>query len=57
MNIGDREYHVERARCELDWAYRAERDTVAEAHLRLSALHMQRLRELDESCGGAASGR
>ena len=57
MNIGDREYHMERSRTELDWAYRAERETVAEAHLRLSSLHMQRLRELDESCGGATIGR
>ena len=57
MSIGDRDYHMERARSELDWAYRADHDTAAEAHLRLSALHMRRLRELDESCGGATIGR
>jgi hypothetical protein len=42
----DREYHVQRARAELDWAYRAERREAAEAHLRLSALHMERVRLL-----------
>ncbi|HEY0012937.1 MAG TPA: hypothetical protein VGB79_08810 [Allosphingosinicella sp.] len=57
MRIEDKDYHMERARSELDWAYRPERETVAEAHLRLSSLHMQRLRDLDESCGGATIGR
>ena len=46
---GEREYHVQRARAELDWAYRAERREAAEAHLRLSALHMQRVRLLTPS--------
>jgi hypothetical protein len=41
----DHAYHVERARAELDAAYRAERADVAAAHLRLSALHMRRARE------------
>ena len=45
----DRQYHSDRARAELDWAYRAERTAVAEAHMRLSALHMQRLQELQSS--------
>lgn len=40
--IDDREYHTQRARVELDMAYRAERPDVASAHLRLSSLHMQR---------------
>jgi hypothetical protein len=57
MRAEDRDYHMERARSELDWAYRAEGEAVAEAHLRLSALHMQRLRDLDDRCGGAAIGR
>lgn len=47
-NDSDREYHRRRARSELDMAYRAERQNVAEAHLRLSALHMERLRRLDD---------
>ena len=44
----DREYHMQRARTELDWAYRAERRNVAEAHLRLSSLHMERVKLLSE---------
>ena len=46
----DREYHTERARAELDRAYRAESSVAAEAHLKLSSLHMKRLQAL----GGAA---
>ncbi|HEY1604994.1 MAG TPA: hypothetical protein VGF77_05295 [Allosphingosinicella sp.] len=38
-------YHVERARVELDAAYRAGQAEVAAAHLRLCALHMNRARE------------
>ena len=41
------DYHVRRARAELDAAYRASSATVAEAHLRLSVLHMRKLRECD----------
>ncbi len=41
----DHSYHVERARAELDAAYRAEAADVAAAHLRLCALHMRRARE------------
>ncbi len=44
------DYHVRRARAELDAAYRASSGTAAEAHLRLSVLHMRKLRE----CGAAA---
>jgi hypothetical protein len=40
----DREYHRKRATMELDLAYRAEKQAAAEAHLRLSALHLARLR-------------
>ena len=54
MQANDRDYHIDRARAELDWAYRADRDVAAQAHLRLSALHLRRLRDLDESCGGAS---
>ena len=40
------EYHVRRAREELDLAYRSERRAVSTAHLQLSALHMAELRAL-----------
>lgn len=43
-HLDDREYHTQRARIELDMAYRAERSEVANAHLRLSSLHMERAR-------------
>ena len=39
----DQDYHVRRARAELDLAYRSECRTAMEAHLRLSTLHMQKL--------------
>ena len=45
--IGDTDeadYHVTRARAELDQAYRAEPRVAAEAHMRLSLLHMERAR-------------
>jgi hypothetical protein len=38
----ERTYHVERARAELDAAYRAERADIAAIHLKLCALHMER---------------
>jgi hypothetical protein len=44
MSEADRAYHNERARSELDLAYRAERKDVADAHMRLAALHMARLK-------------
>ena len=47
LSQSDREYHKLRAQAELDCAYRAENYKVAEAHMRLSALHMQRLRDGD----------
>ena len=40
------DYHVRRAREELDLAYRSDRRAVSSAHLQLSALHMARLRTL-----------
>ena len=38
----ERDYHEARAKAELDWSYRATHRAAAEAHMRLSALHMQR---------------
>ena len=38
-------YHTERARAELDAAYRAEKADAAATHLRLCALHMRKARE------------
>jgi hypothetical protein len=52
MNQQDRDYHVDRTRAELDLAYRAEKPQVADAHLRLSSLHMKCLQREDERCGG-----
>ncbi|MBV8685324.1 MAG: hypothetical protein JOZ90_14655 [Alphaproteobacteria bacterium] len=46
MRDDDHHYHVERARAELDAAYRATGGAVAAAHLRLSSLHMRRARDL-----------
>ena len=44
-----RDYHMRRARSEIDLAYRAESRAVMEAHLKLSALHMARLRVATKS--------
>ena len=51
----NRDYHMRRAREEMDEAYRAAGWTAANAHCRLSSLHMQRVRELAPSA--SASGR
>ena len=51
--MSDQEYHTQRARAELDMAYRAEKSVVAEAHLRLSSLHMQRARMADQPTAAA----
>ena len=40
MQPGDQEYHVRRARQELDLGYRANGRSAAASHLRLAALHM-----------------
>jgi hypothetical protein len=45
----EREYHTQRAQAELDWAYRAENHVAAQAHMRLSALHMERMLQLKDS--------
>ena len=45
----DRDYHVERARAELDAAYRAVGSDAAQAHLRLCSMHMARAKALLES--------
>jgi hypothetical protein len=55
MTTDDREYHIERVRIELDQAYRAERSAVAEAHLKLSSLHMQRLQALGSEVASAGA--
>ena len=49
----DYDYHTQRARTELDMAYRAERQDVASAHLRLSSLHMQRARSAGQPVASA----
>lgn len=41
-----RDYHIRRARAELELAYRAENPAASSAHLQLSALHMSRMRTL-----------
>ncbi|PSJ39468.1 hypothetical protein [Allosphingosinicella deserti] len=51
----DKHYHLERARIEMDLAYQAEHRSVAEAHMRLSALHMGRIKALDESSGSSVA--
>ena len=48
----DHEHHRERVRAELDLAYRADSTAAANAHLRLSALHMRRLAEIDDDGAG-----
>jgi hypothetical protein len=48
-----RDYHMRRARVELDLAYRADVGAAMVAHLKLSALHMARLRE-EEAPGPSA---
>jgi hypothetical protein len=54
MTQDDLEYHRQRARAEMDQAYRASSDAAAAAHMRLSALHMKCLQSEDEKCGGAS---
>ena len=48
------DFHMRRARAELDSAYRAPSAAVAAAHLQLSVLHMQKLRSPDAVAGSAA---
>ena len=47
MRSEKHDYHRDRVREELDLSYRARSRRAAEAHLRLSSLHMQRLEELN----------
>ena len=42
-------FHSDRAMSELDMASRSADRRAAEAHLRLSALHLERMRQLAES--------
>ncbi len=49
----DLEYHQQRAMAELDQAYRAEGHVAAEAHMLLAKLHMERIKQQDELCGGS----
>jgi hypothetical protein len=51
----DLEYHQQRARAEMDRAYRAEHKVAAEAHMRLAGLHMERLKRQDELCHGSSN--
>ena len=51
--VDDLSYHQQRARDELDWAYRARNAAAADAHMRLAGLHMQQLKGEDELCGGS----
>ncbi|HEX8669025.1 MAG TPA: hypothetical protein VF727_11720 [Allosphingosinicella sp.] len=51
---GDRSYHMQRVRAELDSAYRSDREDAAQAHMRLAALHMERLRQLDTGSDGSS---
>ncbi len=48
------EYHIERARAELDLAYRAEHRAAAEAHMHLSALHMKHAQVLEKAAADGA---
>ena len=52
LSTEDLEYHQQRAMAEMDQAYRAERHVVAEAHMVLARLHMQRIKQQDELCDG-----
>ncbi len=44
----DVDYHLRRARSERDTAYRSADDCASEAHMRLSALHLERALRLQE---------
>jgi hypothetical protein len=45
MTNNDRDYHHERARTEMGADCRAAHKAAADAHMRLSAMHMKRLNE------------
>ena len=46
--ISDLDFHLQRARCEREIAFRLGDGVAADAHLRLSALHLQRALLLQE---------
>jgi hypothetical protein len=46
-------YHQQRAREELDRAYRAEHSAASQAHMRLAGLHMEQLKREDGRGGDA----
>lgn len=48
-NARDYDYHVNRARAEMDCAYRARTHAAAAAHMKLSALHMDSARSARRS--------
>src|SRR5687768_4923897 len=48
LSENERAYHSTRARAELDCARSASSQAAADLHVRLSALHMGRLKEIDE---------
>jgi len=45
MPTEDRDYHIDRARVELDRGYRTDNFAAARAHLALAALHMKRIHD------------
>ena len=49
----DQDYHMRRAREEMDRAYRADGWGAVDAHYRLSSLHMQRARALSQPAHGS----
>lgn len=50
----EKDYHLTRARAEMDLAYRAPEASAAQAHMKLSALHMARIKALDPTNAGPA---
>jgi hypothetical protein len=48
-NRDDMKFHSDRAMAELDQALSAASHTAAEAHLKLSALHLERMRALADA--------
>jgi hypothetical protein len=47
MPTEDRDYHIDRARTELDRAFRTDNSAAARAHFGLASLHMKWLRDAD----------
>ena len=57
LSTDDLAYHRARFQDELDRAYHAGDQAAANAHARLAALHMQRMKSEDERCGGSGTAR